>query len=174
MFSFLILSNLLNIGKNCCELRRIAERKKRSFARFVFRFCTFRFYDYIRMNSMKDLIRYLLRPARPSSAAARWPLPSPVSAARTITATSRAFTFLGSSISRASHILHRNGQGLSVTSSTARTENMVMAMVRTRIRGSSVRGMSWQQWDCSMFRAVPVASLLTSSAVRNSMKLQFI
>lgn len=46
MFSFLILSNLLNIGKNCCELRRIAERKKRSFARFVFRFCTFRFCDY--------------------------------------------------------------------------------------------------------------------------------
>lgn len=46
MFSFPILSNLLNIGKNCCELRRIAERKKKSFARFVFRFCTFRFCDY--------------------------------------------------------------------------------------------------------------------------------
>lgn len=55
MFSFLILSNLLNIGKNCCELRRIAERKKRSFARFVFRFCTFRFCDYIYPQNKFDL-----------------------------------------------------------------------------------------------------------------------
>ena len=130
--------------------------------------------EWVRMNSMKDLIRYSLRPARPSSAVARWPLPSPVSVARTITATSRAFTFLGSSISRASRILHRNGQGLSVMSSTARTENMVMAMVKMRIKGSSVRGMSWQQWACSMFRVVPAVSLPISSEVRNSMRLQFI
>lgn len=43
------LSNSFQSFKHWKEMQRIGKRKKRSFARFVFRFCTFRFCDYNRL-----------------------------------------------------------------------------------------------------------------------------